>query len=84
MHVLVQASPDPIPKRRKGSDSGSASSAIMCMGLYWSTYNHVMVCKTKKRSAMSPDPIRACVMGSENDTIIIIMSHFSCIYMPWH
>ena len=29
---------------------------------------HVMVCKTKKMPAMSPDPFLVCVVGSGNET----------------
>ena len=61
----VVSSPDPTPKRRKGSGDIGADSwfcklsnhVIICIGLYWSTCSHVMVRTTKKRPPMSPDPI---------------------------
>ena len=70
--------PRPHPKRRKGSGDIGANSwfcklsnhVIICIGLYWSTCSHVIVRKTKKRPAMSPDPFLACMVGSGNETNI--------------
>ena len=81
IHVCVDSSlvPRPHPQRRKGSGDIGADSwfcklsnhVIICIGLYWSTCGHVMVRKTKKMPAMSPDPFLACVVGSGNETMLI-------------
>ena len=75
--LLASLVPRPHPKRRRGSgDIGTDSwfcklsnHVITCIGLYWSTCDHVMVRTTKKMPAMSPDPFLTCVVGSGNKSI---------------
>ena len=66
--------PRPHPQKEEGSgdigaDSWFCKLSNHVIGLYWSKCGHVMVRKTKKRPAMSPDPFLACVVGSGNETI---------------
>ena len=51
-----------------------SNHVIICICLYWSTCGHMMVHKTKKRPPMSPDPFLACMMGSGNETIMLLES----------
>ena len=56
VHVAVVSFPDPTTHAREGSgDIGAdswfcklSSHVIVCTDLYWSTFGHVMVRKTKK------------------------------------
>ena len=51
-----------------------SNHVIICICLYWSMCGHMMVHKTKKRPPMSPDPFLACMMGSGNETIMLLES----------